>query len=99
MAPASETYTQPDAAAASTAALFNIFYMPVRLAVTTVTAEVGGITGFLNGADANSTRDIWRLTEGQAVLTPAALRGDELLRFGPWQGRMGVLQSRELQVE
>jgi hypothetical protein len=99
MAPASETYMEPDAGAASLAAFTNIFYMPVRLAVTTVTAELGGITAFLNAADARSARDVWGLTEGQAIITPEMLRGDEMFRFGPWQGRMGVLHQRQLQVE
>ena len=99
MAPATVTYTEPDPAGASLSAFSNIVYMPVRLAVTTVTAELGGITGFLNAADANSSRDIWRLTEGQAILTPAMLRGEEMFRFGPWQGRMGILRSHSLQVE
>lgn len=99
MAPASETYTEPDAAAASIAALSNIVYMPVRLAVTTVTAELGGMAAFLNAADQTSARDVWRLTEGQAILTPAMYRGDEMVRFGPWQGRMGMLRPREAQVE
>jgi hypothetical protein len=98
MAPASVTYREPDAAASSLAAFSNIFYMPVRLAVTTVTAELGGLTAFLNAADGDSARDIWRLTEGQAILTPVMLRGEEMFRFGPWQGRMGMLHPREAQV-
>lgn len=98
MAPASATYREPDAAASSLAAFSNIFYMPVRLAVTTVTAELGGMAGFLNAADGDSARDIWRLTEGQAILTPAMYRGDEMFRFGPWQARMGVLRPREQPV-
>jgi hypothetical protein len=99
MAPASVTYREPDAAASSLAAFGNIFYTPVRLAVTTVTAELGGMTAFLNAADGDSARDIWRLTDGQAALTPTMLRGDEMFRFGPWQGRMGVLRPREAQVQ
>lgn len=99
MAPASETYTPPDPAASSLAAISNIVYMPVRLAVTTVTAELGGMTAFLNAADATSARDIWGLTEGSAILTPAMYRGDEMFRFGPWQGRMGILHPREAQVQ
>jgi hypothetical protein len=99
MAPASVKYTPPDPAASSLAAVSNIVYMPVRLAVTTVTAELGGVAAFLNAADANSARDIWGLTEGSAILTPAMYRGDEMFRFGSWQGRMGVLRPREAQVQ
>jgi hypothetical protein len=99
MAPATVTYTEPDPGAVSLAAFTNIFYLPLRLAVTTVTAELGGLAGFLNAADTKSSRDIWRLTEGQAIITPEMLRGDEMFRFGQWQGRMGVLRSDELQIQ
>jgi hypothetical protein len=64
------------------AAAINVFYFPVRLAVTLVTAEVGGLTGWLTGGDTTSARSVWGVTDGQAYIKPAMLQGRERLRFG-----------------
>ena len=64
------------------AAMVNVVYFPVRLAVTAVTAEVGGLTGWLTGGDAPSASAIWGATDGQAYIKPAILEGRERLRFG-----------------
>jgi len=66
------------------AAAINVFYFPVRFAVTLVTAEVGGLTGWLTGGDTASARSVWGLTDGQAYIKPAILEGRERLRFGSW---------------
>ena len=64
------------------AAALNLFYVPVRFAVTVVTAEVGGLTGWLTGGDVPSARSIWAATDGQPYIKPAILEGSERLRFG-----------------
>jgi len=64
------------------AAAANIIYIPARLAVTLITAELGGLTGWLTAGSRPSAHAVWRLTDGQAVLTPAILEGRERLRFG-----------------
>jgi hypothetical protein len=65
------------------AALVNTVYFPVRLAVTVLTAEVGGFTGFFTGGDNASARSVWNSTNGQAFITPDILEGRERLQFGP----------------
>ena len=65
------------------AALTNVVYFPLRLAVTIATAEVGGLTGFFTGGDAASASSVWSSTNGQAFITPAILEGREPLHFGP----------------
>ena len=64
------------------AAAINVVYFPVRLAVTVVTAGVGGLTGWLTGGDASTAHSVWDLTDGQPYITPAILEGSERLRFG-----------------
>lgn len=65
------------------AALVNVVYFPVRLAVTVATAEVGGFTGLFTGGDNASASSVWNSTSGQGFITPAILEGRERLRFGP----------------
>jgi hypothetical protein len=65
------------------AAFTNVVYFPARLAVTLVTAEVGGFTGFFTGGDDASARSVWSSTNGQGFITPAILEGRERLNFGP----------------
>jgi hypothetical protein len=72
-----------DVSIALAAATFNLIYAPVRLALTTVMAGVGGATGWLNGGDYESASALWDSTDGQAFITPTILEGRERLRFGP----------------
>jgi hypothetical protein len=64
------------------AAATNIVYFPVRLALTALTAEAGGVSAWLNGGDHLTARAIWDSTDGQAYVTPNILEGSERLRFG-----------------
>jgi hypothetical protein len=64
------------------AAATNLIYFPVRLAVTILTAEAGGVTAWLSGGDQHSADALWDATEGQAFMTPAILRGQDPLQFG-----------------
>jgi hypothetical protein len=65
------------------AASANVVYFPLRLALTTLTAGVGGITGWLTGGDKAAAESVWESTAGQAFITPQILQGRERLRFGP----------------
>ena len=64
------------------AAATNLLYFPARFIVTLVTAESGGLVGWLNGGDRQSARSIWESTDGQGFITPPILEGRERLRFG-----------------
>jgi len=83
-APIIEGATSPaqEAGMGLAAACVNIAYAPVRLVVTLVTAEVGGLTGLLTGGDRPSAWAVWDSTDGQAFITPEILQGHERLRFG-----------------
>ena len=89
MAPAQVNETvqgsAPDAGASLLAALSNIVYFPLRFAITMVTAEVGGFTGFMTGGDEAAAESVWQSTEGQACITPEVIEGREPLRFGRWE--------------
>jgi hypothetical protein len=66
------------------AAVTNVVYFPVRLGLTVLTAELGGLTGWMTGGDGQAAQAVWNVTDGQAFITPAVLEGREALRFGPW---------------
>lgn len=68
---------EPAPAAALGAAALNVLYMPLRLAVTVLFAELGGVTGLLTGADEQAAKDVWGLVGGRNFLTPAFLEGKE----------------------
>jgi len=61
------------------AAATNVVYFPLRLALTTVTASVGGLVGWLNGGNPQSAQSVWDSTEGPAYVTARMLDGSE-----PW---------------
>jgi len=75
----------PGAWSSAAAAASNIVYFPLRLAITIVTAEVGGLTGWLTGGDEAAARAVWRGTQGQAYITPEVIEGRERLRFGNYE--------------
>lgn len=64
------------------AGMFNVVYVPVRFAVTSVMAGLGGTLGWLNGGDCRSAKAIWENTDGQAYITPRMLERHERVRFG-----------------
>jgi hypothetical protein len=78
-----ERERRPGAAAA--AALVNVVFVPVRLVMTLVGAELGGLVGFLNAGDTNAANDVWHLFRGHDYITPAIADGDEALRIGDLQ--------------
>jgi hypothetical protein len=63
------------------AALINIVYVPVRVAVTTVIGELGGITGFLLAGDRDGAQDVWGLINGQTIITQDILQGKQEFNF------------------
>jgi len=64
------------------AAVTNLVYMPLRLVLTVVSAEVGGVAGWLTGGNEQSAEAVWGATAGQVLITPAIIEGRERLRFG-----------------
>jgi hypothetical protein len=74
----------PDVGTSLLAAVSNILYFPLRLTVTVVTAEVGGLTGWMTGGGKAAAKTVWRSTDGQAYITPEVIEGRERLRFGRW---------------
>ena len=77
----------PSAGASLTAAATNILYFPARFVVTLITAEVGGVTGWMTGGDEAAASAVWSSTDGQVFVTPEVIEGREPLRLGRW--RMG----------
>lgn len=71
-----------DVSTAIAAAMFNVGYAPVRLAITSTMGGIGGLIGWLNGGDSESAAAIWDNTDGQAFITPAILEHRGRLRFG-----------------
>jgi hypothetical protein len=71
---------RPDAALG--AAVGNVVFLPVRLAVTTVGGVLGGFTGFMTAGNHDAADDVWDLFQGQNILTPDIVEGKEALRFG-----------------
>ena len=76
---------QPHAGHSVLAALANVVYFPLRLVVTLVTAEAGGLTGWATGGDKAAANAVWQSTDGQAFLRPEVLDGRERLRFGSYE--------------
>jgi hypothetical protein len=67
------------------AAASNIVYVPLRFAITIVTAEAGGLTGWLTGGDQAAAQAVWHSTDGQAYIRPEVIDGHERLRFGSYE--------------
>lgn len=72
---------QPAPGAALGAAALNVIFMPLRLAVTVVFAELGGVTGLLTGGDERAAKDVWGMVGGRNFITPAFVQGKEPMRL------------------
>lgn len=85
---------QPHPGSAALAAVINVVFVPVRIALTTVGAGLGGLTGWLTAGNKNAAADIWRLPpfDGQTYLQPEMLYGEEPLMIGELEYRMHVTQ-------
>jgi hypothetical protein len=61
--------------------LFNTVFFPVRLAVGTVGAVFGGVTGAMTGGDERAAAQIWNVSsDGDYFLTPARIERRTELR-------------------
>src|SRR5215471_18944155 len=83
---------EPHPGAAALAATANIIFMPVRIAVAAVGAELGGLTGWLTAGNLHAAEDIWHLPpfDGQMYLQPEMMYGEEPLEFGEYEYHMHV---------
>jgi len=83
---------QPHSGASALAATANIVFMPVRVAVAAVGAELGGLTGWLTGGNQYAAEDIWHLPpfDGSMYLQPDMMYGQQSLDFGEYSYRMHV---------
>lgn len=56
--------------------LINAVFFPVKMAIGIVGAEVGGLSGAMNGGDEEAAAGIWNVTtDGSYFVTPADLDG------------------------
>jgi hypothetical protein len=73
-----ESY-EPSVGAILGAFALNLVYVPVRFAITVVGAGLGGLEGLMSAGDKEAAAQIWKLTDGSQVITPAMLEGRQ-----PW---------------
>jgi len=93
MAPVQNRAPHPGASAL--AATCNIVFMPVRVAVAAIGAELGGIAGWLTAGNEYAAEDIWQLPpfDGDMYLQPAMMYGQDTVDFGAYSFRMHVLRE------
>jgi hypothetical protein len=65
------------------AAGMNILFMPIRLVVNVIGAELSGLTGFLTLGNQQAAGDVASMFDGSMTITPEIVEGTEPLRFGP----------------
>jgi len=65
------------------AAAMNVLYVPVRLTLTVIGAELSGVTGLLTAGNQEAAGDVASVFDGAQFLTPEHVEGSEPLRFGP----------------
>ncbi len=75
---------EPQPRAALTAALMNIVFLPVRLPLTVLGAEIAGLTGFLTAGNEHAANDVFGLVDGTQVITPAILEKKEPFRVSAY---------------
>ena len=86
------SYRQPHPGSSALAAVSNIIFMPVRVVVTAVGAELGGLTGWLTAGNTHAARDIWGLFDGQQYLQPDMMYGEEPVELGHYEFTMHATQ-------
>jgi len=81
---------EPRPGSSALAATGNIVFMPVRVAVTSVGAVLGGVTGWLTAGNVDAANDIWHLPpfDGNMYLQPEMMYGGEPVRFGQYEFHM-----------
>lgn len=78
--------------AAALAAIGNVVYAPVRLALTVFNAGAGGATGHLTMGDRQAAADVWGLGSGPGFLQPEMLIGRESLEVGELRYNLQVTE-------
>ena len=73
---------EPDPGAALSAVVWNIVYFPVRFVGFIIGAELGGVTGFMTAGNLQAAQDVWGMFDGQGVISPEIVRGEEPIRIG-----------------
>jgi hypothetical protein len=76
-----EEVYEPSAGAIAGAIAINVVYVPVRFPFTVVGAALGGIEGLISAGNEGAARDIWGLTDGSQIITPAMLEGRQRWTF------------------
>ncbi|GBD26456.1 hypothetical protein HRbin30_01788 [bacterium HR30] len=64
------------------ATLVNSVYVPLRFALTTTAAVVGGAVGLLNGGEPDAAAAIWENADGDAFVTPSMIEQRRWPRLG-----------------
>ena len=72
---------EPQPRVAISAAVINLFYLPVRFPVTVVGAMAAGATGWLTAGNQHAADDIFGLFDGTQVVTPAVIENRERFTF------------------
>ncbi len=67
------------------AAGMNLVFLPVRLAMNVLGAELAGVTGFLTLGNQDASGDVASMFDGTQYLSPEHVEGTEAVRFGPPQ--------------
>jgi hypothetical protein len=72
----------PNPRAAITSALLNVFFLPVRLPLTFIGAELAGVTGFLTFGGTHAANDVFGLVDGTQVIDQQVIEGRKPLCVG-----------------
>lgn len=75
---------EPQPRAAATAALMNLFFLPVRIPVTVIGAHLAGLTGWLTAGNTHAADDVFGLVDGSQFITPAMLEKREPFRLSAY---------------
>jgi hypothetical protein len=72
----------PDPRAAISAALLNVLFLPIRLPLTVIGAELAGLTGFLTFGGKHAADDVFGFVDGTQVIDEHVVEGREPLCIG-----------------
>ena len=75
---------EPQPRVALSAAVINLFYVPVRFPITVVGAVAAGATGWLTAGNRHAADDVFSLADGTQVVTPAIIEERERFRWGDY---------------
>lgn len=78
---------EPEPQAAIAAAVANVVFIPIRMGISVIGGELGGLVGFLTAGNRDAAHDVWDLFQGQSIITPDMAAGRESLEFGTLEFR------------